>query len=46
VDAETLQATMDGWNRDMTEKGVDTIFDRATGLAPIEGPTMPLKKAS
>ena len=38
VDAENLQATLDRWNKDITEKGADTLFDRASGLAPIEGP--------
>lgn len=38
VDPVNLQATLDRWNKDMTEGGVDTMFDRMTGLAPVEGP--------
>jgi fumarate reductase flavoprotein subunit len=38
VDPANLQATLDRWNKDMTEGGVDTMFGRMTGLAPVEGP--------
>lgn len=38
VDADNLQATMDHWNKDITETGTDRQFKRATGLAVIEGP--------
>ena len=38
VDAENLQATLDRWNAGIESTGTDTLFDRATGLAKIEGP--------
>ena len=38
VDGENLQATLDQWNKDITESGKDRQFDRATGLEVIEGP--------
>ena len=38
VDADNLQYSMDRWNKDMEEKGADTMFERFTGLEKIEGP--------
>ena len=38
VNADNLQATLEQWNRDITESGADRQFDRATGLEVIEGP--------
>ena len=38
VDAANLKLTLERWNKDMEETGTDPLFDRATGLAPINGP--------
>ncbi len=38
VNAANLERTLQQWNNDITESGADLQFDRATGLAVIEGP--------